>query len=190
MSNKGNIKHKGRIYAAIIGLVFAASMLLNALVIFINYPTQAHRSVARQIDAMSLQMFNGSDFTAVMDSDEYKKAVESPEAHYTNLATFYTLALSVVVSVGILGAIYYYLRKHRISGNPVWTTVLLVSAGGLLPLIIAAFGTSMYLGTQMPGIGHVIFMLFIGLVMAPLVNAVIVKIFDWHYNRKNSLVIE
>jgi hypothetical protein len=190
MSDKRGVKHKGRIYATIVGLVFVANLLLNALVVFINYPTEAHRSVARHIDAASLQMFNGGDFAKIMESEEYKKVVESSEAQYTNLATFYTLVFSFLVSVAILGAVYYYLRKHRITNKPVWVTVLLVSLGGLLPLIITAFGTAMYLGTQMPGIGHIIFMLFIGLVMAPLVNAVITKIFDWHYNRKNSLVIE
>jgi hypothetical protein len=190
MIKKEEPASKWRIYAAIIAAVFAVNMLLNVVTIALNYPTESHRSVARQLDVFSVNMMSGQDFTTIMDSDEYKKVAQSSEAKYMDAATMYLLALSLIVTVTIIGTVYYYLRKHRTTAKPVGATVLLVTIGGLLPLILSAYMATMYIGLQMPGIGHVVFMLFIGLVIAPLVNAVITRIFDWHYNRKHSFVIE
>ncbi len=190
MIHKPKHSSKTRVYASIIGLVLVANILLSALVVFANYPTEAHRATARKLDVFSASMFNGGDFATIMDSEEYKKAAESPEASYTNTATIYTLIFNMIASVGLIGMVYYYLRKHRITPKPVGMTVLLVSIGGLLPLILTQFGSALYLGTHMPGIGSVAFMLFIGMVVAPLVTLLITRIIDWYYTSKYSFVID
>jgi hypothetical protein len=190
MTHKKEQGRKGRIYAAIIGLVLAANILLSALIIFINYPTEAHRATARQLDVFSTNMLNGGDFTKIMNSDEYKKAAESPEATYTNTATWCTLLFNAVASIALIGAVYYYLRKHRLSNKAVGATVLLVSVGQLLPLVFTQFGAAYYVGTRMPGVGSIAFMLFIGIVVAPLVVLLFTRIFDWYYSRKHSFVID
>ena len=190
MNHKPERIHKGRLYASIIGLVFVANMLLNAVMIFLNYPTESHRTVARHMEAFTTQMMKGEDYSEIMNSQEYIYVSSSPEANYLDIASFALLGLSVLVTTVILGTIYYYLRRHRTTSRPVLATALLASAGGLIPLILAAYGTAWFVGMQLPGIGHIVFMLFIGLVMGPLVNALITRIFEWHYNRKNSFVIE
>lgn len=190
MINKKETKRTGLIFASIIGLVFALNVVLSAATVFVNYPTEAHRSVYRQLDMLNSSMWNGSDFTVVMDSDEYKRLSSSPEANYTNVATTVTLLVSSAASIAIIGGVYHYLRKHRVTKRPIGATVLLVTLGGLAPLILTAFGAAAYIGTPTPGIGHVVFMLFIGLVIAPLVIALIARIFQWYYNRKHSFVIE
>lgn len=190
MIHKTEHGRKGRVYASIIGLVLAANILLSAVTVFINYPTEAHRATARQLDVLSVNMFTGADITKIMDSDEYKKAAESPEANYTNTATGYTLLINAVINVTLIGAVYYYLRKQRLSNKVVGATVLLVSIGQLLPLVFTQFGSALYIGTLMPGIGSIAFMLFIGIVIAPLVILLFTRIFDWHYNRKHSFVID
>ena len=190
MIHKTERGRKGRVYASIIGLVLAANILLSAATVFINYPTEAHRATARQLDVFSVNMMNGGDFTQIMDSDEYKKAAESPEANYMNTATGYILAFNAVANIALIGAVYYYLRKHRLSSKVVGATVLLISIGQLLPLVFTQFGSALYIGTVMPGIGSIAFMLFIGLVIAPLVVLLITRIFDWYYNRKHSFVID
>lgn len=190
MIHKTERGRKARVYASIIGLVLAANILLSAVTVFINYPTEAHRATARQLDVLSVNMFTGGDFSQIMNSDEYKKAAESPEANYTNMATAYTLLFNVVANIVLIGMVYYYLRKHRMSSKVVGATVLLVSIGQLLPLVFTQFGSAFYIGTLMPGIGSIAFMFFIGIIIAPLVIAIIARIFDWHYNRKHSFVIE
>jgi hypothetical protein len=190
MIHKKETKQIGLVFASIIGLVFALNVVLSAAVVLINYPTEAHRSVYRQLDALNSSMWSGSDFTVVMDSDEYKRLSGSPEANYTNIATTVTLLVNSVVSIAIIGGVYHYLRKHRITKRPVGATVLLVTLGGLVPLVLTAFAAAAYIGTPTPGVGHVVFMLFIGLVIAPLVIALIARIFQWYYNRKHSFVIE
>ena len=189
MIHKKETKRTGVVFASIIGLVFALNVVLSAAIIFVNYPTEAHRAVYRQLDTLNSSMWNGSDFTVVMESDEYKRLNGSPEANYTNVATTVTLVINALVSVAIIGGVYYYLRKHRITKRPVGSTVLIVTLGGLVPLILAAFAAAAYIGTPMPGAGHVVFMLFIGLVVAPLVILLISRIFEWHYDRKHSFVI-
>lgn len=190
MIHKTERGRKGRVYASIAGLVLAANIVLIAVTLFVNYPTEAHRAVARQLDTFSVNMLNGGDFTEIMDSDQYKKAAESPEAHYTNTATGYTLLLNTVFDVTLIGAVYYYLRKQRLSNNVVGVTALLVSVGQLLPFVFAPMISALYLGSSMPGIGPFAFMLFIGIVIAPLVILLFARLFDWHYNRKHSFVIE
>lgn len=190
MIHKQEKGRKGRIYASIIGLVLAANILLGALIVAINYPTEAHRTTARQLSELSMTMINGTDFTKVMETEEYKKLTTSPETEYTNTASGYTLVFNAIASVAIIGSVYYYLRKRRITTKVVGVTVLLVSVGQLLPLVLTQYGTVWFLGMQMPGIGPMAFMLFIGIVIAPLVIAVITRIFDWHYNRKHSFVID
>jgi len=192
MIHKKEHSRKGLVYASIIGLVLAANILLSATMVFINYPTEAHRANARQLDVVSVNMLDttdGADITKIMNSDSYKKAAASPEAHYTNTATIYTLLVDMVVSIALIGAVYYYLRKHRLTNKVVGVTVLLVCVGQLLPLVFTQFATAYYLGTLMPGIGSIAFMLFIGIVISPLVVAIIARIFDWYYNRKHSFVI-
>ncbi|MET0979763.1 MAG: hypothetical protein ABWX90_00725 [Candidatus Saccharimonadales bacterium] len=190
MNHKEKPSRKGKVYASIIGLVLAANILLSAVTVLINYPTEAHRATARQLDVLSVNMLNGEDFAKIMNSNEYKKAAESPEANYTNMATAYTLLFNVAASIALIGVVYYYLRNHRLSNKVVGATVLLVSIGQLLPLVFTQFGSAFYIGTQMPGIGSIAFMLFIGIIIAPLIIAIITRIFDWHYNRKHSFVID
>ena len=190
MSDKAKGIHKGRTHAKIIGLVFIANILLSAIMILLNYPTEAHRSVARQMEAFTNRMMSGEDFSKIMDSQEYMSLASSAEANYMNIASFALLGLNIIVSVAIVGAIYYYLRRNRTTTKPVLATTLLASAGGLLPLILAAYATTWFVGVQQPGISHVIFMLFIGVVIGPLVNALIARIFEWYYNRKHSFVID
>ena len=74
MIHKPKHSSKTRVYASIIGLVLVANILLSALVVFANYPTEAHRATARKLDVFSASMFNGGDFATIMDSEEYKKA--------------------------------------------------------------------------------------------------------------------
>ena len=191
MTKKTESGRKGRVYAGIIGLVLAANILLSAMIVFINYPTEAHRATARQLDVVSMSVFseNGSDFSQIMESEEYKKLTSSSEANYTNIATIYTLVFNLLASIAIIGAVYYYLRKHRIANKVVGATVLLVSLGQLLTIVFTPFATAWYLGSQMPGIGSFAFMLFIGIFVAPLIVAVIAKIFDWQYGRMHSFAI-
>lgn len=189
MNRKAEHSRKGLVYASIIGLVLMANIVLSAAIVGINYPTEAHRATARQLDTLTANMFNGDDFAKIMDSDEYKNAAESPEAKYTNMVTIFTLLVNTIGSIAIIGAVYFYLRKHRLSAKPVGITVLLVCVGQLLPLVFTQFGSAFYIGTQMPGVGSVAFMLFIGIVIAPLVVLIITRIFDWYYNRKHSFVI-
>lgn len=190
MISKTERGHKGRAYATIIGLVLAVNILMSAIIVFVNYPTEAHRAVARQLDVLSVNMLNGDDFTKIMDSKEYKSAAESPEANYSNMATAYTLLFNAVASIALIGAVYHYLRKRRFNTKFVGATVLLVSIGQLVPLVFTQFGSALYLGTRMPGIGSVAFMLFTGIVIAPLVILLVTRIFDWQYNRKHSFVID
>lgn len=190
MIHKSELGRKRRTYASIIGFVLAANILISALIVVINYPTEAHRTTARQLNELSMTMLNGSDFTQVMETEEYKKLTASPENSYSNTSAGYLLVFNAIASVAIIGGVYYYLRKRRITTKIIGATVLLVSLGQLLPLVLTQYGTAWYLGTQMPGIGPIVFMLFIGLVMAPLVIALITRIFDWYYNRKHSFVID
>lgn len=190
MTHKAASGRKGKIYATIIGLVLAANIALTAAIVFINYPTESHRSVARQLDVLNTSMWTGSDWTTVMETDEYKELMASPESKYSDAAAIYTLIFNALASVAIIGGVYYYLRKHRVTNKPVGATVLLVTFGQLVSLVFAQFATAAYLGTQMPGVGSIAFMLFVGLVIAPLVIMLIVRIIDWHYNRKHSFVIE
>lgn len=190
MTHKTNGGHKWRVYAAIIGLVMVTTILLDAVSVLTSYPTEAHRANARQLDVVNFDTIGNGDFAKIMESDEYKKVAESPESQYTNTATGSMLAVTAVASIALIGAVYYYLRKRRLTNKAVGMTVLLVSIGQLIPLVLAHFGTAAYLGTRMPGIESVLFALFIGIIFAPLIVLLFARIFEWQYNRKHSFVID
>ena len=190
MNHKTVSGHKRNVYAAIIGLVLVVNILLNAASIFISYPTEAHRATARQLDVISVNMLGGDDIGKIMDSESYKKAAESHEANYSNAANAYTLIVSWIAGIALIGAVYRYVRTRRLSKKVVRDTVLLVSIGQFLPLLFTHIGMALYLGTQLPGLGTILFMAFIGIVIAPLVVLLFARIFDWYYNRKHSFVID
>lgn len=165
-------------------------LTLNIVTLIGSYPTQSHRNVAHSLQTLDEQAFAQQDFTTVTHSKEYTTLTATPEQHYSSIASAIFLVVTIVVNIAIVGGVYRYVRKHRVTTKPVQTTVILVTIGGLLPLIMTAYIGSMYLNMPLPQLGHVIFMLFIGLVMTPLVVAVMTRIFQWFYDRKHSFIVE
>lgn len=190
MTHKKEGKHKGLVYAGIIGLVLVAHILISSAALFISYPTEAHRSTARELDTLNWTMLDGETFMMVMESDEYKTVSERKEARYSAVAATYMIVFEVVASIAIVGSVYHYLRWRRITAHAVRDTTVLVSAGQFLPLVLASFGSALYLGTTMPDFDSIYFMVPTGIIIAPVAVMFVVYLFDKRYNRKHSFVIE
>lgn len=188
MSNKEDIKRKGCIYAAAIGLVFAASLLVNALTVFINYPTEAHRSAARQIEEMSVETLMQGNSTSNLE--KYKKLSESAEIEYITAASIGVLFLSLAATVVMIGVVYNYLRKRHVTEKPVFVTAVVVTLGTLISTAIFAYLSAMYVGVELPRIGFLFGSVVMSAVLSLLINAVIARFFELRYNRKYSLLID
>ena len=189
MTQQNERSNKGAVYASIIGLVLLANVALSTVGIFANHPTEAHKVVARQLDIFSLDNINGTDFSVAMNTPEYIAAEKSPEAQYTNTVSIVTFIINILGGTAIIGAVYYYLRRHHLTNKAVGVTVLLVSVGQLIPSIAAPYAATKYLGTEMPGIGTFVFMSAVGVIIMPFIVLVVAKLFEWQYNRKHSFEI-
>lgn len=185
------------VYLRIIGLVLVTQLLLTGVTQLVVYPTDEHRDTAHQINATMVGSWSGEVEGPVVDnpddvfsSPEYLALENSAENRYINVASGVMLVVGLIVDIAIVFAVYHYLRRHRQSNRLVGTTVLLVMLGTFLPLLADGYISSAYLGDPMPGLGHIVFMLFIGLTIMPLTILVLTHIVQWAYNRKHSFVVE
>lgn len=169
------------------------SLLLIALSIFsiaAAYPTESHKSVTRELQRLDEKAFGQQDFTTIINSEKYKTLAASPEQQYITKASFAMLIVNVIVNVAIIGIVYRYIRKHRLTAHPVGATVITVTIGTFMSLIFTTYFNAFYLGVALPQIALILFGIFICLVITPLIVAVIARIFQWSYNRKHSFVVE
>ena len=184
-------KNKRKIFALIVGVAFASSLLASAIGTLATYPTAAHRDAAKELSAYSDKAFsNGGTGTDIFETQEYKELNESPESKYSLYGTFASAAFGLAVTVVTIGYIYAYLRRYRIASQPVAMTTFLYSAGAVLSTIATIYITNYYLGVSPPAALSILTSALFMLTFGTLVNYLIVRIIHWRYNRKYGFVEE
>lgn len=190
LAKKTTERHSG-IWLKITGLLLVVNILVIIVGSYIVYPTQAHRDVSRQLTEMS-QKFVTADGTPVYETTAYKNLESTAEAQYSLVANIVVGVADFVLTVVLVGLVYNYLRKNRISKNhkevgmtvTTNTVAAVLSWGVTLPLILNVFGTNM-LST-----GMIIFQLVALTIISLVIFFIVARIFEWQYNRKHSLIVE
>ena len=188
--NRKNIQPKWKVYGVIVAILFGVQAAASVLSVVASFPTEAHRSVNRQITDYSPEMFSSDDGMKMLVSKEYKALNDSPENTYTQWALgLTTLAQFVLFIVMIFGA-YRYLRKNRITSHAVRATVLLYLLATALVTVPTWLFNNWYTGTTVDEL-----VLLVLLAGAPfmiggsiLVTFLVAKLAEWHYNRSHGFV--
>lgn len=181
--------NKKKVYGVVFGVSAAVTAVAGMLTSLVNYPTEAHREVARQLDSLNTQAF--TDF-AILESSEFLELSRTAEASYTQLAMIVTTIVGFVLVIALVWWAYRYLRNHRITKNPAWTTAWIVTVAsvlGSLPTILYdAFVVFESVGTFSFTLTMVA--LAFAAPVALLINYIVARIVHWAYGRRRGFSVE
>ena len=179
------------LWAKITALLLVVNVLVALIGSYIVYPTQAHRDVSRQLAEMN-QRFVTDDGKPVYETAAYKQLESTPEAKYMTAANIGVGVVDFILTIILVGAVYTYLRKNRLSKNhkEVGVTVVTSTVAVILGWALTLPFVAQISGVGMPSVGMIIFQLVGITLISLLIFFIIARIFEWQYNRRHSLVVE
>lgn len=133
---KSTEQNRWSVFAIIVSIFVVIEIVLWVVSGLIAYPTQAHRDASEKTAAATVQAMQDGRGLEFLASDEFTALTESPESRYSQTADLVTAVVHFVAWVTLIGAIFVYLRKHRLANRPVRATAWLVGVGALLVSIL------------------------------------------------------
>ncbi len=179
------------LWAKITAMLLMANVLVALIGSCIVYPTQAHREISRQLTEMNQQFVTDSG-KPIYETAAYKQLNATPEAKYMATANIAVGVVDFIISIVLVGAVYNYLRKNRLSKNrkEVGITVLTNTGAVIVGWALTLPLLARISGAGMPSTGMIVFQ-FVGIALISLlIFFIIARIFEWQYNRKHSLIVE
>jgi len=184
-----NSSHRKKIYIAIIALVAVISLISSTLGMLVAYPTQAHRDVIRQFNEINANAGAG-DMKALTESQEYKRLQDSPEMRYSMMIGFVLMIIELMITFTVVGVIYHYLRRNRLTNSAAGVTTWLYVFGGFIATLIMGYVDSMYVMKRSPQPIELITLVLATFTVGLGITYLIARFFKWNYDRKHSFVVE
>ena len=180
---------KWKLYAFLITLITVGTLVFNVLTAYVTYPSAEHRRIGQELATLDSKAFSpNSDYEKIVNSDKYKDLTRSREAIYTTRMAVGVAALSTIIGVAIVVALYRFLRRNHITTKPIRATVLIDTVATALIMISAILISEPITGIKNEPI--TITMLLIAVPFAvgfsALITFMITKITERYYNRSHD----
>ncbi len=184
---------KWKLYTGLIALITVGTLAFNVLTAYVSYPTAEHRRIGQELTTLDAKAFNpDNDYEKIVNSDHYKELVNSQEAIYTTRMTFGVGALSIVIGVAVVVALYRYLRRNRITSKPIRATVLIDTAATALIMIPTIYISELVTGIKNEPLTMILLLISLPFAVgfSALITFAIAKVTEWHYNRSHGFIEE
>lgn len=168
-------------------------VLSDAASIYASYPTQAHRTIGKELAELQPKQFT-TDTPSLAQAKRDSQLMNTSETRYTIVATIASAVVSFMIYVYLVWRLYIYSRKKRFTSRYRLSTVGTVTIGSVLASTVAAPITSAILGFDaVPNIVpafSIFSSLILPIILTGLFTVLIVIVLESWYKKRHSLVIE
>jgi Kef-type K+ transport system membrane component KefB len=186
-----NMTSKWKIYSGLVLLIAIGMLGYNVITVYVSYPTQKHREVARQITELDRRAYGSpSDQNpeGILKSAEYQTLQKSSENQYSSRSGIASGILGLILYVGVVATTYRFLRKHLVTRKPVGATVLINMVAATIVAAPTLYITQWIMGT---GIDPLMGLLLLAalpftVVFSVIITFIVAKITEWHYSRSHG----
>jgi hypothetical protein len=178
-----------KVYGIITAIMIVVSTALWMLSGYIAYPTQAHKDVARQRQALTAELFQGEDLLELQATTNYDELEQSTEARYSTVADITTVIAQMVALIAMIAAAYWYVRKRRLGRTPIVALLAVVLVQGIIMSFITLLLSNVF---YYQSVNDTLFISPVITIFGLLFSAgftlaiafVTLKITEWQFNRR------
>lgn len=192
MTKHLTVKSPRKVYLAIVGISTAILLAISIVGTVATYPTEQHRTVARQEQSIIDQHGGGALNVDALNSREYTDLANSPQATYSSVANGIVSFVQFILYCILLGLVYNYLRRKNVSPTrrALGATVFLVALSSQISSILLLLPMH-WLLTQPISWGIWTIPLYLLTFATSLgLSFIIVWLFERDYNKRHSFTVD
>lgn len=170
----------------LVAIIVSIELVLSIAGTIITFPTAQHRAIGREMS--NLQPYDSQPTTADR-TNRFTQLGSTPEGQYIEKAGIITGVTQMLVSFAMIAVLYTQIRKRRLSGDPVSSTAISYTLGGLIMTPLGTLINNLYLGDNTWSFLPFAASLVAGVVITFVIAYLIASILHKRYNRKHSFEV-